>query len=75
MSLNGSEILLIEFGETAQTIIINCEELNAYDEQNILLNRLVTGNYDNIKLNKGSNEIGLTGTVSSITINKYSRWI
>ena len=75
LSLNGSEILLIEFGETAQTIIINCEELNAYDEQNILLNRLVTGNYDNIKLNKGSNEIGLTGTVSSITINKYSRWI
>lgn len=75
LSLNGSEILLIEFGETAQTIIINCEELNAYDEQNILLNRLVTGNYDNIKLIKGSNEIGLTGTVSSITINKYSRWI
>lgn len=75
LSLNGSEILNIEFGETAQTIIINCEELNAYDEQNILLNRLVTGNYDNIKLNKGSNEIGLTGNVSSLTINKYSRWI
>lgn len=75
LSLNGSEILNIEFGETAQTIIINCEELNAYDEQNILLNRLVAGNYDNIKLNKGSNEIGLTGNVSSLTINKYSRWI
>jgi predicted phage tail component-like protein len=75
LSLNGSEILNIEFGETAQTIIINCEELNAYNEQNILLNRLVTGNYDNIKLNKGSNEIGLTGNVSSLTINKYSRWI
>ena len=75
LSLNGSEILIIDFGETAQTIIINCEELNAYDEQNILLNRLVTGNYDNIKLNKGSNEIGLTGNVSSLTITKYSRWI
>ena len=74
-ALNGSDILVIEFGETAQTIIINCEELNAYDEQNILLNRLVTGNYDNIKLNKGSNEIGLTGNVSSLTIKKYSRWI
>jgi phage-related protein len=75
LSLNGSEILNIEFGETAQTIIINCEELNAYDEQNILLNRLVTGNYDNIKLNKGSNTIGLTGSVSSLTIDKFSRWI
>lgn len=75
LSLNGSSILNIEFGETAQTIIINCEELNAYNEQNILLNRLITGNYDNIKLNKGSNEIGLTGSVTAFTINKYSRWI
>lgn len=75
LSLNGSSILTIAFGDTAQTIIIDCEELNAYDSQNILLNRLVTGNYDNIKLNKGSNEIGLTGNVSSLTINKYSRWI
>lgn len=74
-SLNDNEILNIDFGDTAQTIIINCEELNAYDSQNILLNRLVTGNYDNIKLNKGSNEIGLTGNVSSLTITKYSRWI
>ena len=74
-ALNGSDILVIEFGETAQTIIINCEELNAYDEQNILLNRLVTGNYDNIKLNKGPNEISLTGNVTAFTINKYSRWI
>ncbi len=75
LSLNGSEILDIEFGETEQTIIIDCEAMNAYNEQNILLNRLVTGNYDNIKLNKGSNEISLTGNVSSLTINKYSRWI
>ena len=74
-ALNGSDILSIEFGETAQTIIINCEELNAYNSQNILLNRLITGNYDNIKLNKGSNVIGLTGNVTTFTINKYSRWI
>ena len=74
-ALNGSDILVIEFGETAQTIIINCEELNAYDEQNILLNRLITGNYDNIKLNKGSNEISLSGDVTAFTIEKYSRWI
>jgi phage-related protein len=74
-ALNGSDILLIDFGETSQTIIINCEELNAYNEQNVLLNRLITGNYDNIKLNKGSNEIGLTGNVTAFTIEKYSRWI
>lgn len=75
LSLNGSELLIIEFGEESQSIIIDCENMNAYDEQNNLLNRLVTGNYDNIKLNKGSNEIGLSGDVTALTINKYSRWI
>lgn len=75
VSLNGSEILNIDFGETEQTIIIDCEQMNAYNSNKTLLNRLVTGNYDNIKLIKGSNEISLTGSVSSVTINKYSRWI
>lgn len=75
VSLNGSEILNIEFGETEQTIIIDCEQMNAYNSNKTLLNRLVTGNYDNIKLIKGSNEISLTGSVSSVTFNKYSRWI
>lgn len=74
-ALNGSDLLSIDFGDTAQTIIIDCEAMNAYNSQNILLNRLVTGNYDNIKLNKGTNEIVLTGNVTAFTINKYSRWI
>ena len=74
-ALNGSDLLSIDFGDTAQTIIIDCEAMNAYNSQNILLNRLVTGNYDNIKLIKGSNEIVLTGNVTAFTINKYSRWI
>ena len=75
VSLNGSEILEIDFGEDEQTIKIDSEDMNAYYSDNTLANRIVTGNYDNIKLIKGSNEIGLTGNVSSITINKYSRWI
>ena len=75
LSLNGSDILVIAFGDTAQYITIDCEQMNAYNSQNILLNRLVTGNYDNIKLNKGSNEIGLTGSVTVFMIKKYSRWI
>ena len=75
LSLNSSEILTIDFGETSQEIIIDCEQMNAYDSQNVLLNRLVTGNYDNIRLSKGSNTIGLTGNVSVFEINKYSRWL
>ena len=75
LSLNGSSILSIDFGETLQTITIDCEAMNAYDDQNTLVNRLVTGNYDNIRINKGSNIIGITGNVSFVEINKYTRWI
>jgi phage-related protein len=74
-ALNGSDILSIDFGDTSQTIIIDCQEMNAYNSEKVLLNRLVTGNYDNIKLNKGSNAIGLTGNVTAFTIKYYSRWI
>ena len=75
LSLNGSDILTIDFGETSQEIIIDCEQMNAYDSQNVLLNRLITGNYDKIRLIKGSNTIGLTGNVSVFEINKISRWL
>ena len=75
VSLNGSEVLTIEFGETSQTITIDCQQMNAYDSLNALANRLVSGDYDNIKINKGSNEIGLSGAVSSVSISKYTRWI
>ena len=75
VSLNGSQILSIELGETEQTIIINAEQMNAYSVDNILLNRLVTGNYDNIKLNIGLNTINISGNVSTVKVDKYSRWI
>ena len=42
---------------------------------NTLLNRLVTGNYDNIKFKVGQNTINLTGNVSAVKVDNYSRWI
>ena len=75
VSLNGSQILSIELGETEQTIIINAEQMNAYSVDYILLNRLVTGNYDNIKLNIGLNTINISGNVTTVKVDKYSRWI
>lgn len=75
VSLNGSQILSIELGETEQTIIINAELMNAYSVNNTLLNRLVTGNYDNIKLNIGLNTINISGNVTTVKVDKYSRWI
>lgn len=75
VSLNGSQILSLALGETAQTIIINSEQMNAYGVDNTLLNRLVTGNYDNIKLKIGVNTISLSGNVSTVKVDNYSRWI
>lgn len=75
LSLNGSAILNIDFGEDYQKITIDCEAMNAYDEQNTLVNRLVTGNYDNIRLIKGQNTIVLTGNVRTVEISKYTRWL
>lgn len=75
LSINGYQILKLAL-DTNQTIIIDAETMNATSEDgSTLLNRLVTGNYDNIKLKVGSNTIDYTGIVSSITIDNYSRWI
>lgn len=73
--INDIQQLTIELGETAETIIIDCEKMNAYDLDGVLLNRQVAGNYDNIKLLKGNNTIKATGNVSEIKISNYCRWI
>lgn len=73
--INGVKVLTVELN-TDQTIIINSEEMNATDPTGeYLLNRLVIGNYDNIKLTPGKNTISFIGDVSRATINNYSRWI
>ena len=73
--INQVQILKISLN-TDQTIVINAETMNATSLSGAtLLNRLVTGNYDNIKLKVGSNSISYTGTVASIKIDNYSRWI
>lgn len=75
VSLNGSEILEIDFGEDEQTIKIDSESMNAYYSDDTLANRIVTGNYDNIKLNKGWNTITLSGSVSELSVRNYTRYI
>jgi len=74
--LNDIQILTVNFGNTGQTIIINAEDMNAYSEDGILLNRLISGDYDNIQLKQGSNTIRfVNGYVSEVLIDNYSRWI
>ena len=75
LSVNNIQVLSMDLGETSREIIIDCEKMNAYSTDNTLLNRLVTGNYDNIKFNVGRNSITVTGLVSRVKISNYTRWI
>lgn len=73
--LNGNQIFSIDLSET-NDIVIDTRELEAYNPNtSILLNRLVTGDYDDFKLLSGSNTIELSGTITSASINYVSRWI
>ena len=76
LGLNSQHIFVIELGENEPEITIDCDKMEAYNEQTqVLKNRLVTGNYDNFKLPRGRNTITFTGAVTKIVIKNYSRWI
>jgi predicted phage tail component-like protein len=71
--LNGVQIFSILLGDLNQ-IIIDTNNMNAYFGAT-LLNRMVTGDYNNFKLNSGSNTITWSGSITKIQIVNYSRWI
>ena len=76
LSVNGYEVLVIELGEDATTITIDTANMEAYNQNTSeLMNRDVTGDYDNLYLNAGSNTISWTGTITQIQITNYSRWL
>lgn len=76
LSLNGTQILVIDLGETANNITIDADALEAYTNTTAnLANRSVDGDYDNLKLKVGTNTISWSGNVTKITVANYSRWI
>lgn len=75
LSLNGYQIFVIDMGDNEQ-IVIDTNLMEAYNPTNqVLLNRSVTGNYDNFSLNVSKNTISWSGTISEIDVENYSRWI
>lgn len=73
--LNGLQVFQIAMGNYTK-IALDIANMEAYDpDTNVLLNRLVTGNYDNFILNKGNNELVFNGSVSGFTMDNYSRWL
>lgn len=75
ISLNNSQIFNLALSSDTTTIIIDSENMNAYDENGNYLNRLVTGDYDNLRLNVGVNTIEVDGAITKVSIENYSRWI
>lgn len=73
LSLNSYQAFVINLGNESK-ITIDVEKMEAYNN-GILKNRLVTGDYNNFMLNVGKNTISLTGEVTQVDIENYSRWI
>lgn len=71
----NAQVLSIALSSAGETIIIDVEEMNATDGQGNYLNRQVTGDYNNLALAVGVNNLKITGDVTSVIIENYSRWI
>lgn len=75
ISLNGNQIFSIDMSNNDK-ITIDTTEMEAYDPATlVLLNRIVTGNYENFKIESGSNTLTLSGTITSATLTNYERWL
>lgn len=73
VSLNGLQLFQIALSDLGY-ITIDTTQMEAYNGTT-LLNRIVTGDYDNFKLNIGKNKILFSGNVTQAEIQNYSRWI
>ena len=76
LEVNGYEVLVINLGDSANSVTIDTANMEAYNQNTgQLMNRDVTGDYDNLYLNAGKNIISWTGTITQIQITNYSRWL
>lgn len=75
LSLNSEQVLVIDMSNASKIVLdtANMEAYNPSDQS--LLNRDVTGDYNNLYLNVGTNTISWTGTITEIDIENYSRWL
>lgn len=75
ISLNGYQIFELALGQDETTIIIDSEAMNAYDTSGNYLNRLVTGDYENLRFKAGVNSLVVSGSITNVSIKNYSRWV
>ena len=76
LSLNNEQMFVIDLGEEDNYVTIDTNAMEAYkDTIDNLMNRSVDGDYNNFKLNIGTNTISWSGNLTKIVIDNYSRWI
>lgn len=74
--INGETKIEVKLGTaTLYKITINSEEFNAVDEYGNLVNRYIKGDYEDLVLPIGDNEVTVNGTVRQLRVSNYSRWI
>lgn len=72
LSVNSSLVCRYTFPDGDDTVVIDCEKQDAYYGSS-LKNRNMIGDFPSLA--KGSNVISWSGTVKSISIERYSRWL
>ena len=72
--LDGSQIVSVN-NTGKYTLVIDVANLEASTPEGVLMNRAITGDYQRLTLSPGKHSIKWSGTVHSLTIEDYSRWI
>ncbi|UVX33594.1 MAG: tail protein [Bacteriophage sp.] len=67
-------VTVLSFSIDDGYITIDAEEMNAY-HGDALMNRHVTGDYADLRLNVGENVISWRGDVTGIRVEDFSRWL
>lgn len=67
-------VTVLSFSIEGGSITIDAEEMNAYHGDE-LMNRHVTGDYADLRLNVGENVLSWNGDVTGIKVEDFSRWL
>lgn len=67
-------VTVLSFSIEGGSITIDAEEMNAY-HGDALMNRHVTGDYADLRLNVGENVLSWNGDVTGIKVEDFSRWL
>ena len=74
VELTINAVTVLSFSIDDGSITIDADEMNAY-HGDTLMNRRVTGDYADLRLNVGENVMSWRGDVTGIKVEDFSRWL